>query len=338
VTPELLSPLAVLAPLGISPFLALGLIGVATRFADLSLPPGLGILQFTPAWMALLALAILLKMGRSFKLTKPVAETFGTTESLVALLALATMLLAPGVGVSAQDIVGSRSPSLLPSTAGVPSTALLVATALTGLAAIIVVRMGFDLLTWLSPIPFIDALLQFIKLVVTAVFVAVAIFLPGLAVALNVVALGAALIAGRWLYRLARFAARVIWDGVAGRLWPSAIERADDGRVGPVRAFVLSGSGLSWLGPLDVWWAGGDWLAARTFDLEEPWKVLGTSAECRLDKGFAGTILRAPAARLFLTPRFHAALPSLAKETGTSVNRRVWLDNPTLEIRTIPPR
>jgi hypothetical protein len=337
VTPELLSPLAVLAPLGISPFLALGLIGMATRFANLSLPPGLGILQFAPVWMALLALAILLKMGRSFKLTKPFAETFGTTESLVALLALATMLLAPDASVPAQVVVGFGD-VLPPLTAGVASTALLVATALTGLVAIIVVRMGFDLLTWLSPIPFIDALLQFIKLVVTAVFVAVAIFLPGLAVPLNIVALIAALIAGRWLYRLARFAARVIWDGVAGRLWPSALERGDDGRVGPMRAFVLSGSGLPWLGPIDVWWAGGDWLAARTFDLEEPWKVLGSSAECRLDRGFAGTILRAPDARLFLTPRFHAALPWLAKETGTSINRRLWLDNPTLEIRTIPPR
>lgn len=332
-TPEALSPLAILAPLGISPFLALGLMGVAGRYTQVALPPGLGVIRSAPVWMTLLALAGLLKFGRSFKLTKPIAETFGTTESLAAVLALAAMCLVPRTAAVAPDVAAAG-----PLAAGPLGTALLVVAATTGLLAIIVVRMGFDLLTWLSPIPFIDAFLQFIKLIVTAAFVAVAVFLPGLAIALNIVALIAAIIAARWLMRLGRFSASVIWNGVAGRLWPAALARQEDGRVGPMRAFVLGGTGLPWLVEVDLWWADGDWLAARRFDLEKPWKLLGGSAECSLNTGFAGTTLRAPAARLFLTPRFHAALPWLAKETGTPLVRRILIDNPPLEIRTVPPR
>jgi hypothetical protein len=340
VTPSVLSPLAVLAPLGISPFLALGLLGLAASTTGLVLPPAFAIVEFAPVWIGLLVLAALLKLGRSFKLTKPVAETFGTSESLLALLALAAMFVVPAAAVAqpapALTLIGLDAGAV--ASAGLLGKTLLIVAAMSGLITIIAVRMGFDLLTWLSPIPLIDALLQFVKLVVTVAFVAVAVFTPRLAIALNIAVLVGAVIAARWLVRIAGLAGHVLWDGFAGRMWPTDVPREEDNRYGPLRAFVLGGHGLPWLGRVDVWWTDGDWLAARSYDNPKSWKMLAESERCRLQKGLLGTTLSTPGGRFFLTPRYHAALHALAGATGTRLSSRAWADSPTLALRTIPPR
>lgn len=308
-TADALSPLAVLAPLGISPFLALGLLGAGAHYTELVLPSNLVFVGHPALWIGLLALAVLLHIGRSFKLSKPLVELLGTSESMIALVALAAMFVTPEVGASegTGDVVEA---SLL-------GTGLMVAGAVSGLMVVIVVRMGFDLLTWLSPIPFVDALLQLAKLVATVALVAVAVLAPALAVVLNLALLVAAVLAGRWLLRVARFGTRLLWDASIGRFGQAPLPVAD-GRVGPLPVFALGNDcRLPWLGPVEVSWEAGGWRAHHREREDEP---LGASVESVFRRGLVGTVLTTPRARLVVTARYHRELRYLAELTGTPLS------------------
>ncbi len=308
-TPEALSPLAALVPLGVSPFLALGLFGAAASFLGFALPASLVVLGNPVVWGVLLVLAVLLKVGRSFKLTKPLAEMAGTSESLVGFISFAMMLVGEGVGLPPIPI-GAQEASV------VGTTALAVA-AVVGLMAVTIVRMGFDLLTWLSPIPLIDAALQLVKLVVTVILVAIAVFLPALAVPVNVALLVGVVLAARWLLRVSRFAWTVIFDRAIGTFSPSIVP-VEGRRVGPISVWaVTSEAGFRRFTPSTLAWSpetgwtgrpGKDWTA----DVD-----LGGSADASFARGLLGTTLFTPRGRFFLTARWSPGVDQLSAATGT---------------------
>jgi hypothetical protein len=325
VTPEVLSPLTALVPLGISPFLALGLFGAAARYTGFVLPPSLGVLAHPAVWGGLLALAVLLKVGRSLKLTKPFAEMAGTTESLAAMVTFAMMILNGHTAAAAGGPIGLQEASVLGTTA-------LVLAAGTGLAAVTLVRMGLDLLTWLSPIPLIDAALQLAKLVVTAVLVAVAIFFPALAVPVNVALLFATVLASRWLLRVTRFAVAVLWDRAVGTFDQPAVAVVEDG-VGPVPAWVVSARGQPrHTGTRLRWSPDAGWTARPGEDWADGVE-LGASAEASLTRGFMGTMLLTPRGRFFLTARYGRAVEAMAARSGTPL--RGGSAPPAMRMRTI---
>ncbi len=324
-TPETLTPLAALVPLGISPFLALGLFGAAAYFLGFALPATLVVLANPVIWAGLLVLAVLLKGGRSFKLTKPLAEMAGTSESLVGFVTFALMFL--GEGVAAAPIpVGVQEASVL-------GTAALAVAALSGLVAVTVVRMGFDLLTWLSPIPLIDAALQLVKLVVTAVLVAVAVFLPALAVPVNAALLVGVVLAARWLLRVSRFVWAVVFDRAVGTFSPSTVA-VEEGRVGPIPAWAVTSEGgfrrftassIRW--SPETGWTGSpsrDW----TGDID-----LGASGETSFARGLLGTTLFTPRGRFFLTARWGPAVDAVSASTGTPL--RGARAAPVMRMKTI---
>lgn len=322
---EALTPLAALVPLGISPFLALGLFGAAAWFLGFGLPASLVMLADPVIWGGLLGLAVLLKGGRSFKLTKPLAEVAGTTESLVGFVTLGMMLLSEGV--AAAPAPGSLQQASLLGTAG------LVVAATTGLVAVIIVRMGFDLLTWLSPIPFVDAALQLAKLLVTTVLVAVAVFLPALAVPVNAALLVGVVLAARWLLRVARFVGAVVYDRAVGTFSHAAVA-VDEGRVGPIPAWsVTSRAGFRRFAASTVQWTPTSGWTGRpaggwTSDLE-----LGPSSQASLARGLLGTTLSTPGGSFFLTARWSPAVDQVAASTGTAL--RGARATPVMRVETI---
>jgi hypothetical protein len=323
-TAEALSPFAALVPLGISPFLALGLFGAAAYFLGFALPATLAALPTPAIWVGLLVLAVLLKGGRSFKLTKPLAEMAGTSESLVGLVTFAMMFL--GGGVAAAPVTGVQEASAV-------GTAALAVAAISGLMAVTLVRMGFDFLTWLSPIPFIDAVLQLVKLVVTVVLVAVAVFFPALAVPVNAALLVGVMLAARWLLRVTRFVWAVVFDRAVGTFSPASVE-VEGRTVGPIAAWsVTSEAGFRRFAPSTIHWSpeagwtgrpSKDWTA----DVE-----LGASTDASLTRGLLGTTLFTPRGRFFLTARWGPAVDELSTSTGTPL--RGARAAPVMRMKTI---
>jgi hypothetical protein len=323
-TVETLSPLAALVPLGISPFLALGLFGLASSQLEYALPPALSALAHPVLWVGLLSLAVLFKVGRSFKLTKPVAEVAGTTESLLAFVAFAAMFVTPGEPASP-----AAGTALEASVAG---TIVLVVGAVSGLVAVTLVRMGIDLLTWLSPLPLIDALLQFAKGIITLILVATAVLLPAVAVLINALLLVATVFVARWLYRVARFMVAVLWDRTWGTFSPLPVTFADQ-RLGPVQLWALeSGDRLPRFAPVEVWWTPSSGWVARAFGSTDA-RPLGASTEVSLVRGFVGTTLATPRGVFLFTARHAGAMETVSRVTGTPLGGRAG--EPDLVMRTI---
>lgn len=324
-TAEALSPLAALIPLGISPFLALGLFGAAAEYTDFLLPPSLTALSEPLVWGGLLVLALVLKGGRSFKLTKPLAEMAGTTESLVAFITIAMMFV--GTGAAAlPERMGAQQASVL-------GTAALTVAAVTGLVAVTMVRMGIDLLTWLSPIPLVDALLQLVKLVLTAMLVGLAIFAPTLAVGANLALLVATVFAARWLVRVARFVWAVILDRAIGTFSPAAL--VVDGRsVGPLPAWVVTSTSTFPRYTLThVRWAPETGWTGRPPSGWTEDVVLGSSAEAAMTRALLGTTLATPRGRFFLTARWGNAVEQASASTGTPLTG--GRATPVMQVKTI---
>ena len=247
-----LYPLRVLVPLGINPFLALGLIGLGSFHFGMPLPSGLSFLAYPAAWAVLLVLAITLQVGRSFKITKPLVEVIGTTESLIGILALVAMFFTDGAAVvfSATSQVYSAS---------VFGTTLMAIASVLALFVVILVRMGFDLLTWISPFPFVDGLLQSAKFLLTVVLITTAIFAPFLAIGANIALLGGTVFALRWLIRLGRFALTIALARLVAIVVPARIV-IDEKEIGPIIAFHIRGeTDLPPLEQIHLHWNSEGW-------------------------------------------------------------------------------
>lgn len=203
------SLVAWLGPLGINPMLGLGAMGVTAWFGLSDLPSNLAFLSGPIWWSVFFALGLLIQFGKSFKVTKPVAEFIGTGETILALAVFAGSLAFP---------LTKSTPPLPTQEAAVLGTALFFAgLALATLSTIIIVRMALDILIWISPVPFIDLIFEVTKMALTAILVALAIFFPSAATAINVMLAVVALLLLRWALRIVRFGVSTAWWASLGR-------------------------------------------------------------------------------------------------------------------------
>ncbi|MEM1026384.1 MAG: hypothetical protein AAGD10_14215 [Myxococcota bacterium] len=185
----LLEVVALLVPLGVSPLLGLAALGFLAQNELLQLPPGLAWLHPGWVWASLAVLGLSLHLGKSSKLTRPLAETLGTGESLLALLAAFSAVYAhPSVGALASE--AAFGSSLVSATA----VALMLGT-------VLMLRAAFDLLIWLSPVPLIDGLFELAKAVLTLVLALLAVLAPAWALGFFALSLLFALLMARWMVR-----------------------------------------------------------------------------------------------------------------------------------------
>jgi hypothetical protein len=198
----LIQTAAVLVPIGINPLLAIALFGVATTLGVYAPPPGLAPFTEPAVWVTFLVLGLMLKMGRSTKLSKPLAEAFGSAESLFA-LGSGFVVLSP----------------LLGATDGFTSAVVVLAGVL-AMSVIILFRTALDVLSWLSPIPFLDLLLQLTKGSLTVGLVALAVFAPAVGLGLDFAFIVLAVLGARWAMRAARHGLTILYDLTLGRMKP----------------------------------------------------------------------------------------------------------------------
>ncbi|NJK87979.1 MAG: S8 family serine peptidase [Myxococcales bacterium] len=201
---------ALLAPIGISPFFALAGIGWAAERGHIHLPAGLELLAEPLVFGCLLVFAVLLQVGKSSKLTRPLAEGLGTGEGLIAILIAFLMFVAEGL-----------SPPSTVTEASLASGLVLGVAATFAVAMILALRVLFDVFIWLSPVPFIDMAFEMSKTLTTLGLVALVAWAPGVALAafLTIVLLAPSR-AGEGRLRAGRMALTVLWDNTLGHLGP----------------------------------------------------------------------------------------------------------------------
>lgn len=287
--PSLVELSALLAPLGISPFLALAAIGYASRGGWLDLPPGVELLAEPSIFGVLLGLGLVLELGKSSKLTRPLAEGVGTSESVVAVVAAFLLFAA--------ELSAPSGPATQASTAGA---------VLFGLAAVVTVslvlalRVLFDVLIWLSPIPFIDFTFELAKTALTFGLVALAAWMPTAALVAFAAVLLLAVLSLQRAVRAGRMALTVLWDNTLGRMGP--VEAAQL----PVVAFADRIPGTAKHAQGYVAFEEGTWrfIPVAGGRARRGIVVLGADEGCRIHRRWAGFIIDFPRGRVLLPPRY----------------------------------
>lgn len=317
--PGILSGAAILGPLGLNPLFALATLGAA-RFAGLgSSPPGLEFFEHPVMFVTLLILGGILALGKSSKLSKPVAEVAGLGETFIA-FAAAVLIALPHF----QSAGSAGSTELMK--AGIGSGLLIVATGLSTVAVIMVARAAVSILVWLSPIPFIDGAFEVLKAILTFGLVALALVAPGFALIVNVVLLVATLLALRFVARAARFGLTVLYDLSLGRFGERIalpVDEVEPQDLGPFEVFALSVPGLKRRSRATLTLDAGRWFLEAPRSIGESKKIpLGEDNKATFTRRMAGLELELPNGRVLLPPRYRHLEQELAEHSGAQVTVR----------------
>ena len=285
---------AVLGPIGISPFVALAGLGLADALGLYTMPTGLSPFAHPLAVVFVGLLALGLHVGRSSKLTKPLAETAGLFESLVAVVAACAVALPQLSGTG-------------PKEAGLVDGLLFVSAAASGVLALAVLRTALDVMIWLSPFPFVDAAFQLFKLMVTALLIVAAILAPPVAIVLNGLILVATFFTVRWAVRTLRFGLTIAYDLTLGRLQGGSLvlprDRVVPSDIGPLRCFALDVPGFSRRAPAHLELRAGRWFLVRDSS-DEAGTPLGDAVGAVLTPTWAGLELVVGTGTVLILPRY----------------------------------
>ncbi len=318
---------ALIGPLGLNPLLALGGFGLAA-WLDLWTPPGnLTLIGHPGAWVTLLTLGLLIKFGRSSKLTKPVAEVLGTGESLVGVIA-AVLAVAPELGrlESAAAALLGVDPAGSAAQAGMLGSALALSVALLTVGAVMVVRTALDILTWLSPIPFVDMFFQAVKLAVTFALIVLAVVAPPVAVVVNLALAAVCLLLARWALRAVHFGLVISWDASVGRLLarssPPLPTSSAAGVVGPLPAYATAPTAAGWPARkrVELTWSAGTWTATPLGPLNRPRPAAQrqSASQAIIDPGLTGITVVIDTDRFLLPARYLRSCDALIESTRSA--------------------
>jgi hypothetical protein len=87
--------------------------------------------------------------------------------------------------------------------------------------ALVVLRLAFDLLVWLSPFPLVDFFFESLKLVVSALWLGLYLLHPAAAAVAALAALLIALLALGWSLRVLHFAWTIVYSALLARPFPA---------------------------------------------------------------------------------------------------------------------
>ncbi len=303
-----LQALAILGPLGLSPFISLGVLGALTHLGVMA-PAGLGLFAHPLVFLGSLMLGVGFLTGRSAKLSKPLVELLGIGESVFVVGVAFVVLLQPFF-----QAAPPRAGGLAAATGLVLGMALVL--------AVVVVRTSLDIITWLTPIPTVDAWFQGLKILIAMGFIWAASASSMAAILLN---LGLLLLCSfflGWAVRTLRFGVTAGWDvsqRMLGRLTTRTSLPRDEvmpSDIGPLVAFAQDLEGLKRRSPIELELKAGRWFANESRrSPKKPARPLGDDCQALFLKSWTGTQLCLPGGRVFLPARYNHLIDELAVET-----------------------
>jgi hypothetical protein len=181
---ELLGPLA---PVALSPFFGLACLSGLSLLVTRGVLPenaflhGHPVLTHPAVFIAFLALALFTSLPRLTKVSKPLALLCDTMETYAGIVAvIVVQAVTRHLGAAEPD------PVVLPAGLGtITWSALLAGLSLANILVIQTVRLFFELLVWISPLPLLDAAFEAMNKVVCAALLALYAFSPWAALLFN---------------------------------------------------------------------------------------------------------------------------------------------------------
>ncbi|MGJ3243071.1 MAG: hypothetical protein ACFE0O_08980 [Opitutales bacterium] len=206
---EYLGPLA---PVALSPFFGITCLSGAALLAETGLVDALAgnplltsneTLSHPLTFLAFLGLTGATSAPKFMKLTKPMAQAVDQLEAYAGIVSIAVIqgvssLASPQAG---EEVAVVYQAGFFQAT----GETLLIALSAINIFVINAVKFFFEVLIFLSPIPFVDALFETLLKLTTAGLMAIYVFSPSLALTINLILFFSCLLVFRWVYRIARY-------------------------------------------------------------------------------------------------------------------------------------
>jgi len=216
------------APLALSPFFGMTCLSGLAIWGPEWMPAkgwldGAGPLNNQWVFWIFLTLTILTSLPRFMKVTKPVAQLAEQAETYCVLVMLFIVrFVASTTGPEVASAIGQ--PEIMAAGIGQMTTdMLLYIVLLINVIVINGVKVCFELLVWMTPFPFIDAIFESANKAVCAGLMTLYAFSPLLATIMNLVLFLAAAIVFRWVTRISGFYRAILLDYARatffGRKW-----------------------------------------------------------------------------------------------------------------------
>lgn len=181
---EVLGPLA---PVALSPFFGMACLSGLSLLVTRGVLPENGFLHSHPVlthpamFAAFALLAVFTSLPRLTKVSKPLALLCDTLETYAGIVAVIVVQV-----VSRYVAEATPDPVVLPAGLGtITGSALLAGLSIANILVIQSVRLFFELLVWISPVPLLDALFESMNKVVCAGLLALYAFSPWAALVVN---------------------------------------------------------------------------------------------------------------------------------------------------------
>lgn len=212
-----------LAPVALSPFFGVTLLSGSAilaaqgRIPETPLTANSETLQDPLVFGTFLVLTIITSLPKLTKVTKPFAQAVDQIENYAGIITIAALQI--GATLAVQEPSASASETLLTGGFGENAIAVaLIALSALNLFVINTVKFLFEALIWISPVPFIDATFEAILKGTTAALMALYIYSPALAGAVDLVLFLICLALFRWTFRLTNYYRAIIFGPMASGL------------------------------------------------------------------------------------------------------------------------
>ena len=196
--------LGALAPVALSPFFGLtclsgiAIVGEDRLPDDHFLKRASSPLSNPLVFLTFLALTILTSIPKFSKVSKPFAQAVDQLETYSALIILIVIRFMGDMGPPGEEHVA------LVYQAGIvefSAESLLMIATILNVIVINTVKFFFEVLIWITPVPFIDAMFEAGNKLLCAALAGIYAFSPTIATIINLLLLGACLLAFRWVKR-----------------------------------------------------------------------------------------------------------------------------------------
>jgi hypothetical protein len=314
-----------MAPVALSPFFGITCLSGMSMFGGGWISQGNPLvgesspLNNPAVFWTFLSLTILTSIPRLTKVSKPFAQAIDQLEAWSGIITMLVMKIM----ISSADGAESAVPVVQLGLLSVSADVVLMLAATINVFVINAVKFFFEVLIWLTPVPFLDAVFEFCNKAVCAALMALYAWSPTIAAALNAAMFLVAMIIFGWVYRREIFFRTILFDAVR-TLWSSPKPSA----ILVVFPSVAVGS-IKARSKCTIQRTADGWMLTS-----EPWfrravhVSLSESGRPFLQRGLfsSSLVFSEPALELTFSRLFNGSLPQLASELGVSYSGGVAAD------------
>jgi hypothetical protein len=215
-----------MAPIALSPFFGIACLAALSQYGADWVPGNTflssnAILNDPVVLWIFVALTLLTSLPRLTKVSKPMAQAIDQVETYAAIITILIVRWYAGSIESSPEVAMAEFQVVNMGFFSFTSDALLSVAAIINILVINSVKFFCEVMVWLTPFPFVDALLEAGNKSVCAGLIAIYAYSPMIATILNLILFAVCLVMFRWTQRRVTWLRSVLVDPIRARIQPS---------------------------------------------------------------------------------------------------------------------